>query len=116
MTPEERARSLLLPFSDGTEVLIPPGLVPDEEPEQLALTQFPRPYNIQKILQRILSYWTIVHGVFWMRQASWLPTPLCFPLLSTWMGLFLSMTQTLFRLLCLCSQIAWRNFEKNLII
>ena len=33
MTPDERARTLLLPISDGTEVLVPPDLVPDEEPD-----------------------------------------------------------------------------------
>jgi hypothetical protein len=32
MTPEERARSLLLPFSDGTAVLVPSDPVPDAEP------------------------------------------------------------------------------------
>jgi hypothetical protein len=32
MTPEERARSLRLHLSDGTEVPVPPGPVPDEEP------------------------------------------------------------------------------------
>ena len=33
MTPDERARSLLLPISDGTEVLVPLDMVPDEEPD-----------------------------------------------------------------------------------
>ena len=119
MTPDERARSLLLPILDGTEVLVPPHIVPDEEPYDagsVGTDTVPSPIAYPEdptdglvILDD--SSWSLLH-----ETSKLVSNTSSFSLLSTWMGSSLPMTRTLFRLPCLCSQVARRNFDNKFSI